>query len=398
MNNAEPQHKTILHTKVEIALVENIYQQAYLGVIASMFCSTIVMMFLLYDNTHPMYIYTWYALFIAVLIARIILCQLFIRRIDRKNDIKLWRNLFTIGAFLGGIMWGLTGTTLLLPADSSLQQTFILVILAGITAGAVPLNSNVRETAILFILAALLPLVGHFFWHITMLNVMCGTVVIVFTIYLILLTVKTHRIIHNALYLQFKNDDLVIELKAAKEQMEITNKRLQQEATHDPLTHIANRHLFEVLLQDSLNQAERENNNLALFYLDLDKFKEVNDTYGHHAGDRLLLVVIARIKNILRDTDTVARLGGDEITIILEHATHLEKIAEIADRICQSIAKPIKIDGAEVQVYASIGISMYPSDGTTIKKLIEVADKAMYFVKENGGNSFHFNLEAKNTF
>lgn len=389
-------HKDIINTKVEIALVENIYKQAKIGFAVSIICSTMVVIFSLYANTDVTILFTWYFAFIMVVLARMVLYKLFIERTHKKPHIKIWRNLFTVGALLGGIMWGFTGTSFFLPDHASLEQTFILVILAGITAGAVPLNSHISETAIVFLLAALLPLVVHFFSFSNTLYLLFDFTVLVFAASLILLVFRTHRFIYDALYLRFENDDLLIELKNAKEQLEITNKRLQQEATHDPLTHIANRHLFEVILQDALNQAERKKQNLALFYIDLDKFKEVNDTYGHHAGDELLLVVISRIKNILRDTDTVARLGGDEITIILENATHLEKIAETADRICKSIAKPIKVDGTDTQVFASIGISMYPSDGTDIKKLIAVADKAMYFVKENGGNSFHFNLDAKN--
>jgi diguanylate cyclase (GGDEF)-like protein len=388
-------HKDIINAKVEIALVENIYQQARIGFAVSIICSTMVVIFSLYANTDITILFTWYFAFIMVVLARIILYKLFIERTRKKTHIKIWRNLFTVGALLGGIMWGFTGTSFFLPVHASLEQTFILVILAGITAGAVPLNSHISETAIIFLLAALLPLVVHFFSFSNTLYLLFDFTILVFAASLILLVFKTHRFIYDALFLRFENDDLLIELKSAKEQLEITNKRLQQEATHDPLTHVANRHLFEVILQDALNQAERKKQNLALFYMDLDKFKEVNDTYGHHAGDQLLLVVISRIKNILRDTDTVARLGGDEITIILENATHLEKIAEIADRICKSIAKPIKVDGTDTHVFASIGISMYPSDGTDIKKLIAVADKAMYFVKENGGNSFHFNLDAK---
>ncbi len=385
----------MIKTKVEIALVENIYKQARVGFLVSIICSAMVVIFSLYANTDRTVLFTWYVAFIIVVLARIVLYKLFIDHTDKNNHIKLWRNLFTIGALLGGVMWSFTGTSFLLPAHAYLEQSFILVILAGITAGAVPLNAHILETAMVFIIAALLPLVVRFFSLSNTLYLLFDFTVIVFTVSLIILVFKTHHIIYDALYLRFENDDLLIKLKEAKEQLEITNKHLQREATHDPLTRVANRHLFEVVLQDALHQAELKKQNLALFYMDLDKFKTINDTYGHDAGDQLLLVVIARIKNILRDSDTVARIGGDEITIILENATHREQIAEIADRICKSIAKPMKIDGIDVYIFASIGISMYPSDATNIKKLIAAADRAMYFVKENGGNSYHFNLETK---
>ncbi len=381
-----------INAKVEIALVENIYAQANLGFIASIICSTMVMIFLCAAGTDETVVFSWYAVFILVAAARMILYKIFIRRSHKDANIRLWRNLFTVGALLGGIMWGLTGTSLLLPEQSSLERTFVLIILAGITAGAVPLNSYILEAIILFLLAALLPLVVHFFSISHILYFLFSFTITVFTAYLVSLSFKMHRIIYDALFLRFENDSLLVELQLAKEQLEITNKRLQKEATHDPLTQVANRHLFEVILQDVIKRSAHHHHSFALLYLDIDKFKEVNDTYGHHAGDQLLLVVIARIKNILRETDTVARMGGDEITIILENIPNLKRIAEIADRICQSIAKPIKIDDIETHVFASIGISLYPLDGTDSKKLIAVADRAMYFVKENGGNSYHFNL------
>lgn len=388
------QHSDIISAKVEFALVENIYQQASMGFIVSMICSTMVLIYLSFSNCIKSAMYTWYAAFTLIAILRLILTRVYLKNLRHDMNLRLWRNLFTIGAIMGGISWGFTGTPLILPMQDPLTQAFVLMILAGITAGSVPLNAYVSEAAIAFLITALMPLIFYFLLIPNKLYILFGITAVVFMISLIILTLKTHRFITKSLYLQFEHANTLVELSSAKEQLEHTNKRLQQEATHDPLTHVANRHLFEIIFQDAINQAAREKQHLALLYLDLDKFKEVNDTYGHHAGDQLLLVVIARIKNILRDNDTVARVGGDELTIILENATHFETVAEIAERICQSVAKPIKIDNNEVQVSVSIGVSMYPADGTDIKTLIEVADKAMYFVKENGGNSFHFNLNS----
>lgn len=383
-----------INYKVEFAMVQHIYAQANMGFLASVICGSIIFIYLYNTNSSSIPLFLWYMFFIVTILLRIILVKSFLKHPNKENNTKLWRNFFTFGASMSGIAWGLIGTPLLLPTNQPLELALMLVILAGISAGAVPLNAYILEAALLFILTALLPLIVHLMLLGNVIFAVFDIAVIVFTIYLVVLTFRTHRLIYHSFYLQFENHGLLDELSEAKKQLEVTNKRLQQAATHDPLTHVANRHLFEVIFQDALNRAEHEKQNLALLYLDLDKFKEVNDTYGHHAGDQLLLVVIARIKNILRDNDTVARIGGDEITIILENATHLETVAEIAQRICQSISKPIKIDHhVEVQICISIGISMYPSDGKEMNKLIEVADRAMYFAKENGGNSFHFNLE-----
>lgn len=388
------QHSDIINTKVEFALVGKIYEQANIGFIVSIICSSLILFYLHYGQSMKAEIYLWYVIFVTIALSRVLLAGLFFKNLQTTINITLWRRLFTAGALLGGLMWGVAGTPLILPMNDPLEQAFILMILAGITAGSVPLNAYLSKASMIFIISALLPLTIHFLLIPNLHYEIFGITTIIFMTFLIILTFKTHRVLYESLYLQFEHDELLIELSNAKNRLEITNKRLQQEATHDPLTHVANRHLFEVILQDAINQADHNKQNLALFYLDLDKFKDVNDTYGHHAGDELLLVVIARIKNILRDNDTVARVGGDELTIILENATHFETIAEIAQRICLSIAKPIKIDHAEVHVYASIGIAMYPSDAKDLKTLIQIADKAMYVVKENGGNSFHFGLDS----
>jgi diguanylate cyclase (GGDEF)-like protein len=214
-----------------------------------------------------------------------------------------------------------------------------------------------------------------------------------FCIYLIILTFKTHQIIKNAIQLQFENDELLASLSDAKNKLELSNVRLKQDATHDPLTRVANRHLFEINFAEAIKTAAREHKILALLYLDLDRFKEVNDQYGHDAGDQLLLIVVERLVNVLRARDIVSRLGGDELTIILENMENVQAIADIAERVCDVMREPVSLKEATVQVYASIGISIYPIDGDDMHTLLRVADHAMYYVKDHGGNNYHFNVQ-----
>lgn len=166
-------------------------------------------------------------------------------------------------------------------------------------------------------------------------------------------------------------------------------------AHYDTLTGLPNRALFYDRLHQAVLLAQRSGGNLALFYMDLDGFKQVNDTLGHHAGDALLEVVAKRLSREVRASDTVARLGGDEFTIIL-NATHPnEDLSNIAKKIIQSISHPFHLDGHAVHVGISIGIARYSEEARTEDELVRLADQAMYAAKLAGKNTYRISQKAQ---
>lgn len=171
-------------------------------------------------------------------------------------------------------------------------------------------------------------------------------------------------------------------------------KRAEQlisyQAYHDALTDLPNRTLFKDRLNLALIQAKRSKNELAVMFVDLDRFKLVNDTLGHIKGDELLQMVASRLKERLREGDTLARLGGDEFTLILPDLRDKKDAAMIADQIVYSLSQPFYLDATEVHVSASVGIAVCPSDGETVEDLIRHADIAMYKVKGTGKNGHRF--------
>ena len=167
-------------------------------------------------------------------------------------------------------------------------------------------------------------------------------------------------------------------------------------AFHDGLTTLPNRSLFSKLLVQSINQAHRYNRQLAVLFLDLDRFKHINDTLGHEAGDQLLQEVATRLKACLRDSDTVARLGGDEFVVLLPELKEEKYVATVAQKILSAIAKQFVLMGQELRVTASIGISIYPQDGLDEQTLTKNADIAMYQAKDEGKNNFQFYSEKLN--
>jgi diguanylate cyclase (GGDEF)-like protein/PAS domain S-box-containing protein len=174
---------------------------------------------------------------------------------------------------------------------------------------------------------------------------------------------------------------------------DITEKKkaeelIWQQANFDGLTNLPNRRMFQDRLEIELKKCHRTKLPLALLFLDLDHFKEINDTLGHDSGDQLLAEAGKRITHCVRDSDTVARLGGDEFTIILSELEELHIIESIADKIIHALNLPFELSNRQVYVSASIGITLFPSDADNVSDLLKNADQAMYLAKELGRNRF----------
>lgn len=171
---------------------------------------------------------------------------------------------------------------------------------------------------------------------------------------------------------------------------------IRYQAYHDLLTGVANRTLFMDRLSLEIAQARRHRAKLAVLFLDLDRFKNINDSLGHAAGDRLLMEVASRLRNCLRASDTIARIGGDEFAIVLPDIADTDSAARIAQELRMILDQSYHFDGHEFHITASIGISMYPDDSEYPEMLLKNADVAMYHVKEQGRNNYRFYSPAMN--
>lgn len=163
-------------------------------------------------------------------------------------------------------------------------------------------------------------------------------------------------------------------------------ERLQHLALYDALTGLPNRELFQDRVQRSLLRAKREQNHFALMYLDLDKFKAANDTFGHAAGDHLLKETARRITECVRETDTVVRFGGDEFVVLLDNIDNRQGAFNVAEKIRLILCEPYEWQGHIIELSVSIGISLFPDQGEQITQLIAAADEAMYKAKKRGKN------------
>lgn len=181
----------------------------------------------------------------------------------------------------------------------------------------------------------------------------------------------------------------IITLRNITETKQLASELLFQ-ATHDSITKLPNRQLFDDRLQNLLLHAKRYSYTFAVLFIDLDGFKQINETSGHHAGDLLLNAVAMRLKECIRDTDTLARFGGDEFVVLLSTLRSSEDAAKVCELILKVMTRPYFINDKEHYITASIGISVYPQDGDNPETLVKNADTAMYLAKSKGKNNFQF--------
>ena len=196
----------------------------------------------------------------------------------------------------------------------------------------------------------------------------------------------------NEMLEEIQRKDRVLEQTVATRTSELIqlNKKLQHQSTHDPLTGLANRLLFDDRLQRVLTHAQRLNNQIAVLYFDLDHFKTINDTLGHDTGDELLIAVTQRMQRIIRDDDTLCRIGGDEFTLILNSIESTSDVELVAKKMLSEFSESYFCNDHELSISCSIGISLYPEHSQSAEQLKQYADIAMYHAKHSGRNNYCF--------
>jgi diguanylate cyclase (GGDEF)-like protein len=204
--------------------------------------------------------------------------------------------------------------------------------------------------------------------------------------------------------IQHKDDELKRFTEKLEEKVEARTqaltdltRQLEHQAYHDMLTGLANRTTFDNHLHLAIEQSHRYGGKLAVLFLDLDRFKVVNDTLGHAVGDKLLVKVADRFSSCMRASDTLARLGGDEFAVLLVNITSSGEVMEVAHKLRKVMTEPVEVDGYNLHPSVSIGISLYPGDGDTAESILKNADAAMYRSKDNGRNQITFFSPEMNT-
>ncbi|MBX3708469.1 MAG: EAL domain-containing protein [Gammaproteobacteria bacterium] len=309
-----------------------------------------------------------------------------------------WLGIFAAGALISGISWGLTGSVLMVKNDV-VRQTFEVFLLIGVTAAANSYYSPYRSIYTIFLLPAFVPFAVWLMLQGGVLIIL-GVLAVIYIIIMLTTSFYLSRLISTSLYLRFENMDLVKHLSRAKNALENRSRELEKslsllhhQANFDLLTELPNRALAFDRISQAIANAKRSQLQIAILFVDLDRFKLINDTLGHLLGDKLLQVAAQRLTNCVRENDTVSRVGGDEFLIILTSFKNDIDAVTVARKCLDIFSEPFLIDGNKFNISLSIGVSFYPKDGSEAEVLIRKADVAMYRAKELGRNNFQFYAE-----
>jgi diguanylate cyclase (GGDEF)-like protein len=183
---------------------------------------------------------------------------------------------------------------------------------------------------------------------------------------------------------------MIVSIRSSRVALKEQKNVMHYQANHDSLTGLANRILFNDRLEQAMEKSKNNNSKVALFIIDLDHFKEINDSLGHDSGDKILQVVTQRLSKIVKNGDSIARLGGDEFAIIVEDLKHGQDASLVADKILKLLSQSVTVDESVLYISSSIGISIYPDDGVSVSNLVKYADAAMYKAKDEGRNNFQY--------
>lgn len=410
--------KDKLIKKIHPELVKLLYQQVTFGIWAES-CAAVGLTLALWGTINQKLLLCW-------LISNLLFCGLGrhimvycfqksqVHALKNYKNSSFWLTIFMIGAFISGLSWGATGSILM--GTDMARQTFQVFLLIGVTAAANPLYSPIKRVYVLFLLPAFIPFVV---WLLLQggIFIILGLLAIIYMMIMLVISSYSYKLLFTSLFFRFKNSDLVDRLfkaksalekrslelekslslvKAALDSKQLMESKLFHQAHYDSLTELPNRVLVTDRISQAMNYSDRSKTCFAILFLDLDRFKMINDTLGHKYGDKLLKAVAERLLLVVRSNDTASRSGGDEFLIILTLLQDEKDCALIACKLVEAFNKPFYIENYKFSTTISIGISLYPRDGHDAETLIRNADIAMYSAKEIGRNNFQFFTEEMN--
>ena len=366
-----------ISASVKGELVEFLFSQLPIALIAELIIVSFATI-ALWPIERTLIIVGWFSYFICFVLGGGLSLWFGYKYYKNSLTINNWIKLFTFGIILTGIFWGFMGGYLM-PRVGLVYQSFVVFVLLGITSGANSLFSANRIAYASFLFFAFIPLIIRLYLY-GGLFILLGTSAVIYMLAMLVISASNYKLLKTSIMLRFENTGL-----------DLINQDLERniiyQTTHDALTQLPNRHLLYERMEHDLALAHRFKSLLAVMYLDLDHFKDVNDSLGSNTGDIVLQVIAKRLIACVRKSDTVARIGGDEF-ILLIMCKSQQAITSIAKKVLQEVALPITIRNDKVHLTASIGLCIYPHNGVNSNSLLRNADFALYLAKQARGNNF----------
>ncbi len=393
--------------------VDYLYQSVNLTVL-SLFLAISMVLYVFWE-VQPLQeqLLGWYFTNVAILTLRLLL-NFFYQRSPVHDSPQKWAYLFIFGACLSGTIISLI--IFLVPDSPEYYYTYVLLLLGTLVVASTASLGVLMSAFFIYLASLSAPLVFFFLTHTYELQSFHFYAYLIIFLFSSSAVIRINRSLRSAFTMEIDNrllrkrlsketevrlqaeDELrnnSLELQILNENLECKvrekTSELQNLAYYDLLTQLPNRHHFYEYLDRTLFRNKISQEAFALFFIDLDEFKNINDTLGHDFGDELLIKVAARLRDCTRIDDFIARISGDEFIVIIKGDELDEtKIAAAADNIINCVSRPYNFSDSQTFISCSLGISLYPQDGNSANSLVKYADLAMYYAKENGKNTFYF--------
>jgi diguanylate cyclase (GGDEF)-like protein len=402
------------HSELNLKKNQYLFQHLNLTIVSLWFAITISLLFFWDFETTRSAIIQWYILNLVILILRG-LTNFYYNR--RKAEVEkkplLWSSIYIAGACLNAIL--IACLAFLLPEQNFIYFSYLLLLIGLMSIAAITSIGTFRLGFFIYLSTLSLPIIIFYSTNAyPMDDYHIYGYIVVFS-FSAMSALNFNKSLTTTFRMELENHFLKSQLssetssrlgvesellKKAKE-LESLNKSLEEIvkektseletlAFYDTLTQLPNRHHFYNYLERTLARNQVNQETFALFFIDLDEFKAINDTLGHDIGDKLLIEVSSRLRTCTRVDDFIARISGDEFIVIIKGVSYESELASIATNIIRSIAQPYPFFDSQAFISCSIGIAKFPDDGTNLQSLFKYADLAMYNAKENGKNSFKF--------
>ncbi|MDX1915429.1 MAG: GGDEF domain-containing protein [Methylophilus sp.] len=308
---------------------------------------------------------------------RILISQYYIKHPAYEHaEVHKRLNVYRFGVVITSAMWG-ANTLLVFGTNQLEQELFLIYMLSGLSAGSAVSYTIDRVCALSYVYLAVIPMLIGFLIMGGEIQYAMGIAGFIYVAFITYSVIKFNQSLTESVILRHQAD--------------IREEEIKQMAFYDALTNLPNRRLILDRLEHALLVRSRTEKGGAILFIDINNFKELNDTYGHHAGDLLLKLVAERLTDSVRMSDTVARLGGDEFVIVIENLNHAydqakKEVELIVNDILENLNRPFNLEGRDYHCTASIGISIFGQHGHTSLELLKNADTAMYQAKKLGCN------------
>lgn len=349
-------------------------------------CLLIAALFI--NTVNPVVVWLWAAFMVGSEASRALLARRFKRTEIAQADAPEWRRRFAVGNMLTAAGWGSAGVLLFVPGNETLQIILVIIILSAV-AVSIPALAADRRLFVIFSLVTVTPLLVRLLWQDSPASLVAAAMLIFLFPLLTAFAMRIARQTVDELGMHFAYADLARELSGEIAVRRQAESRLLDLANFDQLTGLPNRSLLRDRLDQAIKKARRHDGRVAVLFTDLDRFKSINDSLGHHAGDDVLRTISLRLQDCLRAENTVARLSGDEFIIVIDEVENIESVRAISRRLLMEMSEPITLeDGTDIKLGASIGIAFFPDHGREVEALLQNADIAMYRAKTNGRNTF----------